>query len=343
MPHTISFCPSLLDSHCIIDVRSPLEFAEDHLPGAFNVPLLENHEREEVGTIYKQVGSQAARLRGLELTSSRFGEMVRRIVEQAGERPILLYCWRGGLRSQSMALLLDQCGYRAYRLAGGYKAFRGIVNGFFEMFTPLAPLLVLHGMTGSGKTEFIQSLSPDRWAVIDLEGLARHRGSAFGSLGMGAQPPQKRFDTLLWDAFRCAPPGRPIVLEGESKRIGQITLPGNLYEVMADSIKIWCETTSATRVARLGREYALEDYRQPMGDALLRIRKRLGEARYLELQELLDRWDVEQLAAKLMEYYYDKLYYRVRRWEPQATISLESYQQAEQNLAAVARSLKLMT
>jgi tRNA 2-selenouridine synthase len=190
-------------------------------------------------------------------------------------------------------------------------------------------------MTGSGKTEFLQQLPQERYTVIDLEGLARHRGSAFGSLGLGEQPPQKRFETLLWDTFRKAPTDRPIVVEGESKRIGRINLPGDLYEVMAASTKIWCDVSVATRVKRLSAEYAREEYRQPMAEALERIKKKLGGPHYLELQHKLAAWDIPGVAQDLIEQYYDMLYYRVRKWEPEGTISLEDYNSAERELAAI--------
>ena len=338
MPRTITFSPELLDSHCIVDARTPLEFAEDHLPGAINVPILTNAERAEVGTLYKQQGPQPARVRGLELTCHRFPAIVASITEAAAGRPILVYCWRGGLRSESIALLLEMTGTPAVKLAGGYKTFRHLVSTFFEAVSLPVQLVVLHGMTGSGKTEFLQQLPAERYTVIDLEGLAHHRGSAFGSLGLGEQPPQKRFETLLWDSFRKAPLDRPIIVEGESKRIGRITLPGNLHELMAESTKIWCEVSVATRVKRLSAEYAREEYRQPMAEALERIRKKLGGPQYQELQQKLAAWDIQGVARDLIEQYYDKLYYRVRKWDPEGTINLEDYAAAEKELAEICGS-----
>ncbi|MBL0226606.1 MAG: tRNA 2-selenouridine(34) synthase MnmH [Geobacteraceae bacterium] len=329
MPEKISFHPALLESHCIVDVRTPLEFTEDHLPGAINVPILNNEERVEVGTIYKQVGPQPARQRGLELTCSRFGSMVAEIAANAAGRPILVYCWRGGLRSLSMAILLEMSGYPVLQLRGGYKAFRGHVISSFEDFTPPSPLIVIHGMTGTGKTTFINGLDHQRWTPIDLEGLACHRGSAFGSVGLDQSLSQKRFETLLWDEFRQAPADRPIVLEGESPRIGRIALPGNLYEVMSSSCKVWCHASLDTRVRRLAVEYAHEEYREAMAEALERIKRKLGGQRYAELAGLLADWDIEGLGRGLIEYYYDKLYYKHRPWTPDLEIELEDYNVAE--------------
>ena len=326
MPQTIQFSPDLLNSHCIIDVRAPIEFAEDHLPGAHNIPLLNDAERETVGTIHKNEGPLAARQRGLELTCARFGDMVGKIMIIAQNRPILVYCWRGGLRSLSVATLLEMAGCREVsRLFGGYKAFRRQVLNYFSPFIPPAPLYVIHGMTGTGKTMFINSLDRNLWSIIDLEGLARHRGSAFGSIGMGQQPSQKNFDTRLWHHFVTAPPNRAIVLEGESQRIGQILLPGNLYEVMSVSSKIWCTASIETRVKRLAEEYGTPEYIEPIRISLDRIRRKLGNERHQEMLRLLDSGDIMALAEGLVAHYYDRLYYRYRHWEPDAVISLENF------------------
>ncbi|MDY0299955.1 MAG: tRNA 2-selenouridine(34) synthase MnmH [Trichlorobacter sp.] len=336
---TVAFAPALLASHCVIDVRTPLEFAEDHLPGACNVPLLTNAERIEVGTLYKQQGALIAKERGLQLTCHRFPALVASIARLAAGRPILVYCWRGGMRSESVVTLLEGCGHQAVKLTGGYKSFRGFVNRYFENFTPSAPLLVLHGMTGSGKTEFLHLLAAKGWNTVDLEGLAHHRGSAFGSLGLGKQPTQKRFETTLWQAFISCKPGKPIVLEGESRRIGWLLLPGNLYDVMDKAHKIWTDVSVETRVNRLAAEYAKQEFRPQMKNALERIRKKIDGNHYPALQHSLDTWDVTGLAKGLVEHYYDRLYYKVKKWEPAMTISLEDYDAAEQQLSDYARKL----
>lgn len=333
MPQQLSFTPGLLDTHCLVDVRTPLEYAEDHIPGAHNIPILTNEERVEIGTIHKRLGPRQARLRGLELTCGRFAGMVREAAGLANGRPVLVYCWRGGLRSRSMAVLLEMAGYPAAQLLGGYKAFRSMVMEYFDDFRPPAPLIVIHGMTGIGKTTFINGLDRRRWTVIDLEGMAAHRGSAFGEVGLDQGLSQKRFDTLLWDAFRRAPAGRPIVLEGESQRIGRIMLPGRVYDVMAASCKVWCSASLATRVSRLAEEYAREEYREEMFAALGRIRKKLGGQRHAELEGMLAAWDIEGVARGLIEYYYDKLYYKHRPWTPDAEFDLEDFAVAGQRLA----------
>jgi len=332
VPPTIEFDETLLDTHLLVDVRTPLEYQEDHLPGAINLPLLDNDERVEIGTLYKQTGPHAARIRGLELTAHRFPELVRRIAEAAAGRPIVVYCWRGGLRSKTVASILELTGYPVRQLVGGYKAFRNRVSAFFEPYTPAVPLVVLHGMTGTGKTTFLLQLKDKGFSVIDLEGLACHRGSAFGQLGLVQDLTQKRFETLLWDALRKAPQGVPLVVEGESQRIGRVSLPGNFYETMQQGVKIWCHASSQTRVARLIEEYALPEYRDEMGQALERIRKKLGGVHYEELAGNLERWEMEPFMQGLIDNYYDKVYYKTRSWTEDHRLSLEDYERAAEEL-----------
>ncbi len=337
---TIAFDESLLDGHAIVDVRTPLEYAEDHIPGAVNVPLLSNEERVEIGILYKQVGPHAARLRGLELTSPRFPAIIGEIDACAGGRPILVYCWRGGLRSRTVAVILDLTGYSALQLEGGYKSYRNHVVSYFENFTPPGPLVVVHGLTGIGKTAFIHCLAGERCTVIDLEGLARHRGSAFGGLGQGSQPSQKHFESMLWNELRKGKRGMPVVLEGESRRIGMLSLPGNMYDVMAGSIKVWCEASIETRVKRLIEEYGRPEYRDGMAVALQRIRKRLGGPKYEEISGYLENWEMEPFMAALLTGYYDRVYYKTKAWTEDFTVSLENYGEARTKFEQYLNTLK---
>jgi tRNA 2-selenouridine synthase len=341
VPETIPFHQDLLETHCIVDARTPLEFAEDHLPGAINVPLLSNEERVEIGTLYKQQGSHIARVRGLELTAGRFPAIVAEIAAEAAGRPILVYCWRGGLRSKTIASILELTGYPVVQLVGGYKAFRNQVSAFFDNFVPNAPLVVLHGMTGIGKTTLLGKLAERGESIVDLEGIACHRGSAFGSLGLSqAHLTQKRFETLLWEAFRKLPQGKPIYLEGESRRIGQMTLPGNLYEVMGESFKVWCVASLETRVRRLTEEYGLKIYEEGLTEALLRIKKRLGGDKYTEISGYLERWEMEPFMTELIVSYYDKLYYKVREWQEDLTLSLEDFDAAADELVTTIKAFE---
>jgi tRNA 2-selenouridine synthase len=335
VPATTPFCQTLLDSHLPVDVRTPLEFAEDHLPGAINVPLLSNEERVEIGTIYKQQGPHLARERGLELTAHRFPEMVRTIAASAQGRPVLVYCWRGGLRSKTVTSILELTGHQAVQLVGGYKSFRNQVADYFHPFTPRSPLVVLHGMTGIGKTTLLMRLKERGCPVVDLEGLACHRGSAFGQLGLNQTLTQKRFETLLWDAFRKAPADRPVILEGESERIGRVSLPGDLYQKMADGIRVWCTASLETRVQRLIEEYGLPEYKEEMGAALQRIRKKLGGKSCDELAGHLERWEMEPFMRGLVCDYYDKVYYKNREWQADFELCMEDFDRAADELNAL--------
>ncbi len=332
MPVTTPFIETLLDSHLPVDVRSPLEFAEDHLPGAINVPLLDNDERAEIGTIHKQQGPHQARERGLELTAHRFPEMVRTIAAAAQGRPLLVYCWRGGLRSKTVATILELAGYQALQLTGGYKSFRNQVAGYFFPFEPRSPLVVLHGMTGIGKTTLLTHLKEKGGFVVDLEGLACHRGSAFGQLGLTQNLSQKRFETLLWDAVRKAPPGEPLIVEGESERIGRVSLPGDFYQKMAAGVRVWCSASLDTRVRRLVEEYGLPEYKEDMAVALQRIRKKLGGKICDQLAGNLERWELEPFMTGLVCDYYDKVYYKNKDWEGDFNLCLEEFDAAADQL-----------
>ena len=334
MPATTPFIETLLDSHLPVDVRTPLEYDEDHIPGAINVPLLTNEERVEIGTIYKQQGPHAARSRGLELTAHRFPELVETIARAAQGRPLLVYCWRGGLRSKTVTSILDLTGHQALQLTGGYKSYRNHVSDYFNPFTPPAPLVVLHGMTGIGKTTFLLGLKEQGHSVVDLEGLACHRGSAFGQLGINQTLSQKRFETLLWDELRKAPAGLPLIIEGESERIGRVSLPGDFYQKMAQGIRIWCYAKLPTRVGRLIEEYGVPEYKDEMAVALQRIRKKLGGRACDELAGHLERWELEPFMTGLVCGYYDKVYYKNRDWEGDYDLSMEDFAAAERELSA---------
>jgi len=332
VPATTPFDPSLIDTHLVVDARTPLEYEEDHIPGAINVPLLSNEERVEIGILHKEVGPHAARKRGLELTAHRFPDMVRDIAGAACGRPILVYCWRGGLRSKTVTTILGLTGHDAVQLTGGYRGFRNHVVSYFNPFLPEMPLVVLHGMTGIGKTTLLQLLEKRGNSVVDLEGLACHRGSAFGQLGLVQSLTQKRFETILWDACRKAPSHLPLIVEGESERIGRVSLPGDFYQKMAAGIRVWGYASLETRVERLIEEYGLPCYKEEMGVALQRIRKKLGGAKCEELAGHLERWEMEPFMTGLVCDYYDKVYYKNRTWEADFNLEMEEFDRAAQEL-----------
>lgn len=241
----------------IIDARSEDEYALDHLPGAVNWPTLNNAERHEVGTVYKQVSSFDARKMGAAMAA---GNIANHIQARAMDKPRswkpLLYCWRGGQRSGSLALVLDQIGFRVSMVQGGYKAFRAAVVADTERLAGLFDYQVVCGTTGSGKTRLLQALARAGAQVLDLEALAHHRSSVLGAIPGIAQPSQKAFDTRVWDVLRQFDPERPVFIESESRKVGNVAVPLALMEAMrlrGNCLNL--ELSDTERVALLMEDY----------------------------------------------------------------------------------------
>lgn len=239
----------------IIDVRSPNEYAEDHIPGAINLPVLSNDERAEVGTIYKQVSPFEARKLGARLAAAN---IARHIEAELGSLPAswapLVYCWRGGQRSGSMARILAEIGWVVTLLEGGYKSYRRQITEELDNL-PLN-LVLLQGATGSAKTRILHAVADLGGQVLDLEGLAAHRGSLLGAEPGQDQPGQRYFESLLYQAMRQLDPSRPVLVEAESSRIGQCHLPKPLWRQMQSAPQIRVEASVEARVDFLKRDYA---------------------------------------------------------------------------------------
>ena len=294
----------------VIDVRSPAEFAEDHIPGAINCPVLDDAERAAIGTLYTQVSPFDAKKRGAALVAKN---IARHIEERFGAhdrnwRP-LVYCWRGGKRSGAMAHILSEIGWHAAQLEGGYRAYRR------EILAQLAEIphgyhyRVVCGATGSAKSRLLQALHAAGAQVLDLEGLASHRGSVLGNLPETAQPTQKMFDSLLWDALRKLDRHRTVYVEAESRKIGQLQLADALLTCMRNSPCVLIEAPLAERVA-----FLIEEYGHFLGDPQ-DLKTKLGCLAGLHSKETIARWmdAVEQrrwndLVADLLQDHYDPSY-----------------------------------
>ncbi len=238
----------------VIDVRAPAEFAEDHIPGAINLPVLDDGERAKVGTMYKQVSPFDARKLGAALVAQNAARHLQGALagKLGGWRP-LVYCWRGGQRSGSFAMILGQIGWRVETLAGGYKAWRAqVVDALYTQPFP-APVVMLDGNTGAGKTALLPLLAARGVQVIDLEGLAQHRGSLFGATG--PQPAQKGFETALAHAIATLDPARPVLIEAESSRIGNCRLPAGIWKAMQAAPRLFVESPAAMRAQHLVTAY----------------------------------------------------------------------------------------
>ncbi|BAN35402.1 selenophosphate-dependent tRNA 2-selenouridine synthase [Sulfuricella denitrificans skB26] len=247
----------------IIDVRSPSEFREDHIPGAVNFPVLNDEERARVGTIYKQTSAFDAKKIGAALVARNIADHVER---QFSDKPKnwqpLVYCWRGGSRSGAMTHILNQIGWRAQQLKGGYKAYRTMVLATLQTLPGRYSYRVICGPTGSGKSRLLAALDELGAQVLDLEGLAAHRGSILGNLPNADQPPQKLFESRLWEALQKFAPDHPVYVEAESKKIGNIRVPDALLEEMwqrGQCVRV--EMAQEQRIALLKEEYVhfLED------------------------------------------------------------------------------------
>jgi tRNA 2-selenouridine synthase len=305
---------SLARFDAVIDVRSPAEFAEDHAPGAVNLPVLTDAERAEVGTIYVQ----DSRFRARKIGAAYIARNVARHLEGAlADRPgsfqPLIYCWRGGQRSHAMATILSQVGWRTTVLAGGYKTWRRHVTArLYDQGLGLR-LVLLDGDTGSGKTEVLQRLGARGVQVIDLEGLAGHRGSLFGGFADHAQPSQKMFESRLLSVVDGLDPSRPVVVEAESSKVGQRMLPPAIWQAMAKAPRIELSAPVAARARYLVRAYRdIAEDRAALDEAMRRLPTPPGRKRLEAWGQLADAGAFENLALALMELHYDPAYRRSR-------------------------------
>ncbi len=300
----------------LIDVRSPSEFADDRLPGAVNWPVLDDAERAEVGTIYTQVSTFEARKRGAAIVSRNIARIIDEHVAGLGRdwRP-LVYCWRGGQRSGSFAIVLAQIGFRTRQLQGGYKAYRELVRHELAELPLRFDWRVLGGRTGSGKTRLLAALTAEGAQVLDLEALAAHRGSVLGELPDQPQPSQKEFDSRVWHALRGFDPARPVFVERESRRIGRLQLPDAVLQAWQERGRtIQVELNAAERVALLTEEYAFftRDV-DALNERLQVLTELRGKATVARWQSLAHAGDWPTLVAELMAQHYDPLYDRATR------------------------------
>jgi tRNA 2-selenouridine synthase len=296
----------------IIDVRTPAEFAEDHVPGAFNLPVLSNEERAEVGTIYVQ----DSRLRARRIGAAYVARNIARHLEEAlsgkiGSYAPLIYCWRGGQRSTAMATVLAQVGWRPTVIGGGYKTYRRRVTAALYDAEPQFRLVLVDGYTGSAKTDILHRLGELGAQIIDLEGLAGHRGSLFGGFAASPQPGQKLFESRLLGALEALDPARPIVVEAESSKVGELNLPPTLWKAMLAAPRIEVRASRPERA-----RYLTDAYRDIIADPsaleaiLTRLPSHHGSKRRNEWRDLARSGAFKALAQSLIEHHYDPAYER---------------------------------
>lgn len=302
----------------IIDVRSPAEFAEDHIPGAINLPVLDDAERAEIGTLYVQTSKFLARRRGAALVARNIAVHLEGALSDrpGGFRP-LVYCWRGGQRSGAMVTVMDQVGWPVTRLDGGYQTWRRrVLSRLYDADPDPHPgareprLVLLDGPTGAGKTAVLGLLAERGVQVLDLEGLARHRGSLFGAME-GPQPAQRLFESRLTTALDAFDPARPVVVEAESSRIGRLTLPPRLWAAMKAAPRIALIAPLEDRAGFSLQAYAaLASDPAGLDEALSRLPVRHGRARIAHWRAMAASGELASLIADLLEVHYDPAYRR---------------------------------
>jgi tRNA 2-selenouridine synthase len=295
----------------VLDVRSPGEYERAHIPGAFSFPIFDNEERKEIGTAYKQVNRESAIKIGL----AHFGKKLLAFVEKADallqqketrSKVVAVHCWRGGMRSSAMAWLLDLYGYKVYLLTGGYKAYR---NWALKQFECSFRLHIVSGFTGSNKTGVLEALKQKGESVIDLEAIAKHRGSAFGHIGLPPQPTQEQFENLLameLYALQQQNPEAKIWIEDESQRIGLVNIPPAFFAQMRQQEILFLSIPFEERLNFLASTYGVFE-KQELLDGIARIQKKLGGPEYREACELLETGNVHACFRILLNYY-DRLY-----------------------------------
>jgi tRNA 2-selenouridine synthase len=303
MPNLLDPTAFLQGTAILLDTRSPGEFAAGHIPGAISFPLFTDDERAQVGTGYKQVGPEAAIELGLELIGPKMVGFVRQAKQLAPNRHVRLHCWRGGMRSSSMAWLLETAGLRVDLLEGGYKAFRRWCRTALAM---PKPIVTLGGMTGTGKTNLLYELAAKGEQILDLEGIASHRGSSYGALGLPPQPTQEQFDNDLAIAWNALAPDRRIWIEAESRRIGLCRMPDELFLPMQAAPVIQVERSIAERVAILEAVYGDLDP-AALIEATERITKRLGGQQAKLAIDSIQAGDLKPAITIALDYY-DKTY-----------------------------------
>ncbi len=294
-----------------IDVRSPAEFADGHILGAINVPLFENDERALIGTIYAKQGPDRAKEVGLSVVSPKLPELIQSIKRNAPEeRPVVVYCWRGGMRSKSMVVMLELAGLHSQQLEGGYKSYRRRVLTRLQNYEFKPEIFVLCGSTGAGKTLLLKTLLRKNVPVIDLEGLANHRGSVFGQVGLGRQISAPQFDACLLEELDKLNQEPFVFVECESKRIGNVYLPDAFFSAMKRGKRMLLETSLEVRIDRLIKEY--EAFSVERADEIIAslesLQKRLGKKQLGELKDLFAQKKMREFVRILLINYYDPLY-----------------------------------
>jgi len=321
-------------TYIIIDVRSPFEFNHETIPGAVNIPVLNDEERQAVGTAYVQESVDIAKSLGIEYVSKKLPDLFQQILTLSKEYDnLIFFCARGGFRSRSIVALLDAISINSIKLHGGYKAYRKHINENLPKLINNLKFLVLHGNTGVGKTKLLYDLKEKGHDILDLEGCANHRGSILGGVGLGEQHSQKMFESLVYEALKNRK-SDIVVTEGESKRIGRIIIPDFIYELIKCGRFIYIEAEMNVRV-----KFILDDYVHENDEELISslncMKKRIGDENIQKLSQLIKNHQFESVIETLMVKYYDPLY----EFQKRIYIACFKYDGSEKSIDSVDRFL----
>ncbi|MFH1210956.1 MAG: tRNA 2-selenouridine(34) synthase MnmH [archaeon] len=314
---TIQIKEALKDEHFFIDVRTPAEFEESTIPWAINIPLFSNEERAIVGKLYTQVGQKEAMEKGYEFVNEKLPQLLES-VRKHKEKKLIVFCWRGGMRSKSLGMLLESIGFDVMQLEGGHKAYRNYVIEELENYKAKGKFIVLYGMTGCGKTKMLKQFKNS----LDLEGLAQHRSSLFGDIGLKPRS-QKMFEALLVKRLNELKDYDHIITEGESRKIGRVVIPESIFKEMHRGINVKVEASMEQRICNLIECYSNKEDEKII-EKIKMLSKSLGKKRTEEMLKLFEEKKFEEVARILLEEYYDPLYsHTINKQEYAMTITPE--------------------
>jgi tRNA 2-selenouridine synthase len=319
----------------LVDVRSPSEYRDSTIPGSLNIPLFNDAERAEIGTIYKQDSTESAKKRGLEIVSAKLPEFIREFQQIDANKAV--FCWRGGMRSKTSATVLDLMGIRTYRLQGGVRAYRKWVVENLEHIDFKPEAYVLNGYTGSGKTLILQQLREKGFPVLDLEGMASHRGSIFGQIGLRPNN-QKTFESLLLQDLMAYKDSPYVLFEAESKRIGKVVLPPFFIEKKEQGMQIFIDMPMEERVRHILDDYKPWEHKEDCIEAYEKIRNRIHTPVAAEIAANLEAEDYASAVRLLLEFYYDPRYEHTAKQFPEErriTISVKNAEEAAETIQEI--------
>jgi tRNA 2-selenouridine synthase len=299
-----------MNNALLVDVRSESEYKEDTIPGAVNIPVLNNEERAMVGTLYHRDGPESSRRLALDLAAPKLPAKIAVVDSTAAGGELIVFCWRGGERSKFMASVLDTMGYDVHRIIGGYKSYRRYVNEYLDKEELTQRAVVLHGLTGVGKTDVLERLSQKGLPVLDLEGLAKHRGSVYGKIGLPPSPTQKAFESDIVKFLSSIDEKGIFIVECESRRVGNLLVPSPVMNAIRKGTRVLLYAPLDDRVRRICNIYTdgTGDNVEKLQEATSSLAKRIGHSKVEELNSMLEERNFEQVFAYLLTKYYDPLY-----------------------------------